>query len=234
MNNAQKPAVITLDGPSGAGKGTLAKLLAQHLGWHILDSGALYRLTALNAHEQSVALDDIDAVAAVAMNLEVEFLPGKQNQPVSVLLSGKDVTEKIRTESCGSMASQIAPFDKVREALLQRQRDFLQLPGLIADGRDMGTVVFPNADCKLYITASPEERARRRQLQLKQQGQSVKIAHLLREIKERDDRDSNRKRAPLKPADDAITVDTSTIPISEAFEKVLRIWSEKEFGLKKQ
>jgi cytidylate kinase len=176
-----------------------------------------------------VAINDVSGLAAVALTLDVKFLPGKQNQPVSVLLSGNDVTEQIRTELCGSMASQIASFDKVRGALLQRQRDFLQVPGLIADGRDMGTVVFPEADCKLFITASPEERARRRFLQLKQQGQSVKIPHLLQEIKARDERDINRKHAPLKPAADAITVDTSTIPIDDVFEKVLRIWSEKQF-----
>jgi cytidylate kinase len=228
MSNKNKPPVITIDGPSGVGKGTLAIMLANHLGWHILDSGALYRLTALSAYRQSADINSIPAIVRVAQTLAVEFVPGGKDQPVSVLLSGKDVTKDIRTELCGSMASQIAPHWEVRAALLQRQRDFLQEPGLIADGRDMGTVVFPDADCKLFITASPEERARRRYLQLKQQGQSVKIAHLLHEIKGRDERDMNRKHAPLKPADDAVTVDTSDMSIDEVFQKVAQIWSEAQ------
>jgi len=228
MNKNTAPPAITIDGPSGSGKGSIAKRLANYLSWHILDSGALYRLTALSAQQQSIALDNIPAVAAVARSLDVEFVAGSKNQPVSVLLSERDVTDRIRTEQCGSMASQIAPYKEVRSALLQRQRDFLKEPGLIADGRDMGTVVFPEANCKLFITASPEERARRRQLQLKQQGHSVKIAHLLREIKERDDRDMNRSNAPLKPADDAITIDTSEQTLDEVFQTVLAIWQEKQ------
>ncbi len=228
MTGSSNIPVITIDGPSGSGKGTIAKLLARHLGWHILDSGALYRLTALSAVKQGVDLDDPEAVAGVARNLDVEFRSGQKEQPVSVFLMGEDVTEDIRTETCGDKASQIAPHTVVREALLQRQRDFRQMPGLVADGRDMGTVVFPDAQCKVYLTASAEIRAQRRYEQLKQQGQSVKIAHLLSEIKARDDRDMNRETAPLRPADDAVTLDTSGLPINEVLHEVLQIWSSKQ------
>ena len=220
-----QPPVITIDGPSGVGKGSVAQMLARHLNWHILDSGALYRLAALSAHQQGIDLENIDGIVRVAESLDIKFLPGNENQPVSVFLQGQDVTQQLRTEQCGSMASRIAPHQSVRSALLQRQRDFLIAPGLVADGRDMGTVVFPAADCKIFLTASPEERARRRFLQLKQQGQSVKIAHLLHEIRERDDRDMNRSNAPLKPADDATVLDTSDMTIDEVFQESMRIWS---------
>ena len=223
-----EPPVITIDGPSGSGKGTIAKQVAAALGWGILDSGALYRLTALSAVKQGVDLDDVEGVAKVAENLDVEFKPGQEDQPVSVILMGEDVTQEIRTESCGDKASQIAPHKAVRQALLQRQRIFRQPPGLVADGRDMGTVVFPDAPCKIYLTASAEVRAQRRYEQLMQQGQSVKIAHLLSEIKARDDRDMNRDNAPLRPADDAVTLDTSGLPIEEVLREVLQIWSSKQ------
>ena len=200
--------------------------MARHLGWHILDSGALYRLTALSASRLGVDLTDGGAVARVAASLDVAFSPTSGDQPVAVFLGGEDVTRELRSETCGRMASQIAPHQPVRSALLQRQRDFLITPGLIADGRDMGTVVFPEADCKIFLTASAEERARRRFLQLKQQGQNVKIAHLLTEIKERDDRDMNRSNAPLRPADDAVILDTSELSIDRVIEESLRIWAK--------
>lgn len=225
MRETTEPPVITIDGPSGVGKGSVAQALARYLGWHILDSGALYRLTALSAQQQGVDLNDVRAIARVASSLDVEFLPGVQDQPVAVVMQGEDVTQNIRTEACGAMASQIAPHPAVRSALLQRQRDFLTAPGLVADGRDMGTVVFPEADCKVFLTATAQERARRRYLQLKRQGHSVKISHLLHEIRERDDRDMNRSTAPLRPADDAIVLDTSDMAIEEVFRKTIKIWS---------
>ncbi|WP_431688415.1 (d)CMP kinase [Hahella sp. NBU794] len=220
--------VITLDGPSGSGKGTIAQLTARALGWNILDSGALYRLTALSAERQSVDLADEVVVAKVAETLDVRFEAGTPGQPVSVILMGDDVTLEIRTETCGAMASRVAAYPMVRAALLQRQRDFQSAPGLVADGRDMGTVVFPDAPCKIFMTASAEVRARRRYDQLKQQGESVKISHLLKEIKERDERDTNRSNAPLRPADDAVVLDTSDFSVDEVLEKVLQIWSSRQ------
>jgi len=228
MPETTKPPVITIDGPSGVGKGSVAQALARYLGWHILDSGALYRLTALSAQLRGVDLNNACAVARAARSLDVEFKPGVQDQPVAVYMQGEDVTQKIRTESCGSMASKIAPHRAVRSALLQRQRDFLTAPGLIADGRDMGTIVFPEADCKIFLTATAEERARRRYLQLKRQHHSVKIAHLLHEIRQRDERDMNRSTAPLRPADDAILLDTSDMSIEEVFQQAVQIWSRVE------
>ncbi len=213
--------VITIDGPSGAGKGSITQLVAKKLGYDLLDSGALYRLTALAAIKVGVALDDEDKVAELAASLDVAFVPGEYGEPVNVLLNGEDVTNEIRTESCGTHASKVAPLVKVRAALLQRQRDFQQLPGLVADGRDMGTIVFPNAPVKVYMTASAEERAERRYRQLKEKGEDVKIATLLSEIQERDARDTGRKTAPLKPADDAVMLDTTGLSIDEVLNKVL-------------
>ncbi len=213
--------VITIDGPSGAGKGTITQLVAKKLGWHLLDSGALYRLTALAALKAGVAFDDEDRLCELALSLDVAFMPGDYGQPVNVLLNGKDVTSEIRTETCGNNASKIAPLPAVRDALLQRQRDFQQAPGLVADGRDMGTVVFPESAVKVYMTASAEERAERRYRQLKDKGEDVKIAALLNEIQERDARDSGRKTAPLKPAEDAVIVDTTGLGIEEVLGQVL-------------
>lgn len=215
--------VITIDGPSGAGKGTITQLVAKKLGWTLLDSGALYRLTALAAETASVALDDEQKLSELALSLDVEFVPGDYGEPVNVLLNGKDVTGDIRTEICGNNASKVAPLPKVRAALLQRQRDFQQFPGLVADGRDMGTVVFPEAPVKVYMTASAEERAERRYRQLKDKGEDVKIATLLSEIQERDARDTGRATAPLKPADDAVMLDTTGLGIEEVLAQVLQL-----------
>jgi len=222
-SSATSPKVLTIDGPSGAGKGSIAQLVAKRLGWHLLDSGALYRLTALSALKQGVSFDDEEALADVATQLNVSFLPSEFGEPVKVILDGDDVTNEIRTETAGNNASKIAPLAGVRRALLQRQRDFLRAPGLVADGRDMGTVVFPNADFKVFMTASAEARAERRYKQLKAKGEGVRIATLLTEIEERDARDMGRENAPLKAADDAVTLDTTQFSIDEVFEKVLAL-----------
>ncbi|MCP5160636.1 MAG: (d)CMP kinase [Hahellaceae bacterium] len=213
--------VLTIDGPSGAGKGTITQLIAKKLGWSLLDSGALYRLTALSASRQEVSLEDEDGLALVAAGLDVIFQPSGFGEPVKVLLAGEDVTLELRTEVAGNNASKVAPFPKVRAALLQRQRDFQQLPGLVADGRDMGTVVFPEAQTKIFMTASAEERADRRYKQLKAKGLDVKIDDLLVEIQERDDRDMNRATAPLKPAADALMLDTTGLSIEQVLDQVL-------------
>jgi len=230
MTNAESQVfpVLTIDGPSGAGKGSIAQLVAKKLGWSLLDSGALYRLTALSAIKQGVSFEDEQALAVVAQGLNVEFLPSEFGQPVKVLLDGVDVTSEIRTETAGNNASKIAPLAGVRAALLQRQRDFSTSKGLVADGRDMGTVVFPVADYKVFMTASAEERAERRynQLknkngQLKSEGKDVSIAALKKEIEERDARDMGRKNAPLKAADDAKVIDTTRFSIEEVLEQVM-------------
>lgn len=213
--------VIAIDGPSGSGKGTLCQTLARHFGWHLLDSGALYRLTGMAADRHGVALDDELAVATLAKNLDVQFVPGAAGEPTSVLLEGDDVSGELRTEKTGLLASKVAVLGAVRSALLQRQRDFAQAPGLVADGRDMGTVVFTDAPLKIFLTASAEERAERRYKQLKSKGDDVNLATLLLEIQARDKRDSERELAPLKPAADAIQLDSSGLGVEEVFERVL-------------
>jgi len=213
--------ILTIDGPSGAGKGSIAQLVAKKLGWHLLDSGALYRLTALSALKNGVDLSDESSLEEIAGKLDVSFLPSEYGEPVRVLLSGEDVTKEIRTEVAGNNASKIAPLGRVRRALLQRQRDFAKNPGLVADGRDMGTVVFPDAEFKVFMTASAKERAERRFKQLKAKGEDVKIAPLLREIEERDARDMGRENAPLVAAEDAQIIDTTRFSIDEVLDKVL-------------
>lgn len=212
--------VITIDGPSGVGKGTISHMLARRLGWHFLDSGALYRLTALAAQYHQVALDDEFAVAAVAAELNVEFL-AEEDGGIKVVLEKQDVSNEIRTEEAGNNASKVAALPTVREALLQRQRDFAQLPGLIADGRDMGTTVFPQADVKFFLTASAQVRAERRYKQLKEKGFNANLVNLIEEIEQRDERDRTRSASPLRPADDAVTIDTSTKGVEEVFAEVL-------------
>ncbi len=218
--------VITVDGPSGAGKGTVSHLLAERLGWHLLDSGALYRVTGQACLIEGVSWDDHPAVTAVARHLDVRFEVDAQGE-VRVSYKGQDVSAEIRTEEGGRGASTVAAIPSVREALLARQRDFRQPPGLVADGRDMGTVVFPDAELKFFLTASAEERAERRYKQLISKGESVSLAGLLQDIEERDQRDSTRAVSPLVPAEDAIVIDSTATPIERVFEQVLQAVNER-------
>lgn len=211
--------VVTIDGPSGSGKGTIAALLARELGWAFLDSGALYRLTALAALNQGVDFADTAALAVVATTLDVQFLPAEDG--LVIQLAGERVGDSLRTEEVGAMASRVAALPAVRAALLQRQRDFARHPGLVADGRDMGTVVFPDATVKVFLTASAEERAKRRFEQLRQKGINASFERLLADIQARDERDSQRAVAPLKPADDAIILDSTQMTIQEVFAAVM-------------
>lgn len=213
--------VITIDGPTASGKGTITRRLAQRLGWHILDSGALYRLVALAASKHGIAYDDKESLQPLAAHLDVEFIDAGEQAEVVILLEGEDVTRELRTETCGAGASQVAALPVVREALLARQRAFRQAPGLVADGRDMGTVVFPDATLKIFLTASAEERARRRYKQLIEKGLSVTMRSLLDEIATRDKRDRERASSPLVPASDAVILDTSVLSIDEVVD---RLW----------
>ena len=213
--------VITIDGPSGAGKGTISQLVADSLGWHILDSGSLYRLTALAAFWDGIDMDDEAALEKIALQLDVEFVP--RDQRLHILLRGKDASEDIRTEENGMRASRIAAMTGVRAALLERQRAFAKAPGLVADGRDMGTTVFPDAQLKVFMTASCEERAQRRYNQLKEKGIHANLAALVTDLKVRDEQDANRAVSPLKPAEDAIMLDTTEMSIDEVTSKVLEL-----------
>ncbi len=212
--------IITVDGPSGTGKGTICSYLTDWLKWHFLDSGALYRVLALAAEKHQIKSDDESALVNLAGILSVKFKVAGAGSLVNVLLDEETVTDEIRTEACGNAASIIAPLAAVREALLSRQRAFHKQPGLVADGRDMGTVVFPQATLKIYLTASAEERAKRRYKQLKEKGISANLRDLSAEIAGRDKRDSTRAVSPLKPADDAIVVDTSTLDIDAVVVKI--------------
>lgn len=213
------PCVITIDGPSGAGKGTLSLLTARKLGYQLLDSGALYRLVALAAMNQGLALDDEPALAQCARQLDVHFDTGRD--AVQIQLAGKDVTQAIRSETVSMGASRVAALPQVREALLDRQRAFRVAPGLVADGRDMGTVVFPDAQVKIFLTASPEARAKRRYLQLTAKGEVVDMDALIKDIEARDARDSQRAVAPLRPATDALLIDSTDLSIDQVLECIL-------------
>jgi cytidylate kinase len=213
-------AVITIDGPSGTGKGTVAHLLAQELGWHILDSGALYRIVGVAALDQAVAVDNSHALVRIANAMEVDF---STVFPGSILLDGKEISGRLRLEESGVMASRVATNPALRTALLQRQYSFRRPPGLVADGRDMGTVVFPDALCKFYLTASAEIRAQRRYNQLKDKEVGVSLPGLLRDIQERDERDSTRAVSPLKPAKDALIVDTGPLTIEQVMAVVRQV-----------
>lgn len=216
----EKIPVITIDGASGTGKGTVSLLVARQLGWKLLDSGALYRVLALAAQKHSVAMDNEPALTVLAEHLDVQFIAQASHFP-SILLEGEDVTDIIRTEKIGNAASMVAVFPAVRTALLSRQRAFRELPGLVADGRDMGTIIFPDASLKIFLLASPEERAKRRHNQLKEKGIDVSLTTLIDELRERDKRDQERFVAPLKPAKDAILINTDDLNIEQVVERIL-------------
>ena len=211
--------IITIDGPSGSGKGTLCKLLAERLGYNLLDSGALYRLVALAAEHHGVRPENELAVADIAGCLDVQFKT--KGDDIQVVLEGEDVSLAIRTEACGMNASKVASLTLVRKALQERQRAFTELPGLVADGRDMGTVIFKEAQVKVFLTASAQERADRRYKQLKNKGLNASLSDILMDIQQRDERDENRSIAPLKPADDALVIDCTQMTITDVEQKIL-------------
>jgi CMP/dCMP kinase len=218
--------IVTIDGPSGSGKGTIARLVARYARWHLLDSGALYRLAALEGIRNGLDSQDVAGHARLAGAMDVTFGIRPDGSEL-VTLAGKDVTAELRSETAGAGASRVAAWPQVRAALLARQHAFAQSPGLVADGRDMGTVVFPAADLKIFLTASAEERAARRYKQLKDKGSDVSLPALSREIAERDSRDMTRAVAPLKPAPDAEVVDSTSLTIEQVVERVLELGRER-------
>ncbi len=215
--------VLAIDGPSGVGKGTLARIIAQQQGWHLLDSGAIYRAFALAVDARNTDIADESALEEIANNLDLEFKTKEGSELVSVYLDGQDVSKVLRTEQTGEMASKIASIGVVRAALLKRQQAFAKAPGLVADGRDMGTVVFANAPFKVFLTASAEERANRRLKQLQNQGSEGIISQILADVVARDERDSSRKHSPLKPAKDALIIDTTELSIDEVITQVVKL-----------
>lgn len=222
--SGERIPVITIDGPTASGKGTVAQRVAQSLGWHVLDSGALYRLTALAVMNAGQDADNQSAVADLARALDVVFEGGR------ILMCGEDVSQQVRQEQVGNLASQVAAYEPVREALLARQRAFCRAPGLVADGRDMGTVVFPDAPLKIFLDADVEERALRRYKQLREKGFSANLSDLLGDLRARDLRDRSRVHAPLEAAADAVIVDSSHIGIDETVKIVLDRWSARVPG----
>ena len=223
--NEQIP-VITIDGPSGAGKGTVARLIAEQMGWYLLDSGAIYRVLAVAAQHHGLSVEDEEALMPMAAHLDVQF-EISNNKESRVILEGEDVTNTIRSEEIGALASKVAAFPRVREALLRRQRAFKVAPGLVADGRDMGTVVFTDAPVKIFLTASAQERAERRFNQLKEKGFDVRIGRLLDDIHQRDERDRNREVAPLVPAEGSLSIDSTNLSIEDVVTKILTFANEK-------
>jgi cytidylate kinase len=224
VHKTASPApVLTIDGPSGSGKGTISRAVADRLGWHLLDSGALYRAVGFAAGMGGIDLSDAAAVTRCAETTRISFRDPGNGGETRVIVNGHDATDEIRTETCGAAASAIAAIPAVRAALFDKQRSFRKAPGLVADGRDMGTVVFVDAAYKIFLTASADERARRRYKQLKDKGLTVTLASLLREIEARDERDATRKVAPLKPATGALIIDTTGIAVDEVVARVLAV-----------
>ena len=230
MPQSRACPIVTIDGPSGSGKGTISRLVARRVGWHLLDSGALYRLVAIAGTAAGLPADDVPGHAALARRMDVAFTVAPDGSE-RVRLEGRDVTAGIRSEEAGQGASRVAAWPAVREALLARQRAFAVAPGMVADGRDMGTVVFPRAELKIFLTATPQERALRRHKQLKDKGSDVSLAALSREIAERDLRDQTREVAPLKAAPDACLIDSTGLAVEAVVQRVVelgaarRLWS---------
>ncbi|KTD82281.1 (d)CMP kinase [Legionella waltersii] len=218
--------IITLDGPSGTGKGTICHLLAKQLQWNMLDSGAIYRVLAYAVRKNKIDFDDFNSLVKLAHSLDLRF-ESNENNETTVFLDDQIITKEIRSEQCGQDASKIASIPQVREALLERQRAFARAPGLVTDGRDMGTVVFPGAMLKVYLYASAEERANRRYLQLQRSGNNVSLAQVVEELAQRDARDTARSHAPLKPAEDAVMIDTTGLTIVQVFNNVLKLIDER-------
>jgi len=223
MSPSTPVPVLTVDGPSGSGKGTISRLVAEHLGWRLLDSGALYRAVGYAAGMEGLDLSDAEAVTRCAQHVKIRFQAAPDGGDTHVLVNGHDATDELRTETAGAAASAIASIPSVRAALVDLQLGFRKAPGLVADGRDMGTVIFPDAPYKVFLTASAAERAKRRYKQLKAKGLSVTLSGLQREIEARDTRDASRAVAPLKPADDAVLVDTTGMGIDDVVAKVLAV-----------
>ena len=215
--------VLTLDGPSGVGKGTVASIIAQKLDWHLLDSGAIYRAFAIVARDNDIKIDDIDGLLKLANNFDISFKLNSNHEPLNVYLNNVEVSSELRTEKTAALASQFAKIESLRKVLLVKQRQFKKLPGLVADGRDMGTVVFPDAPFKVFLTAEVSERAKRRLKQLQESGITGNISHTLEEVQKRDERDVNRQHSPLRPAKDALVIDTTNLTINEVITRVMAL-----------
>ena len=215
--------VLTIDGPSGVGKGTVANIVAAKLKWHILDSGAIYRAFALAASKRNIHIENIEQLLELASILDLNFEPDSSNNALKVYLDNQEVSSDLRTERTAELASKFAMIGQLRESLLVRQQDFRQLPGLVADGRDMGTVVFKDAPYKVFLTANAEERAKRRLKQLHQRGITGNILHTLEDVKKRDERDASRKYSPLKPSKEALIIDTSDLTVDEVVTIVMAL-----------
>ncbi len=215
--------VLTLDGPSGVGKGTVASIIAQKLDWHLLDSGAIYRAFAIVAGDNDINIDDIEGLLKLAKNFDISFKFNSNHEPLNVYLNSVEVSSELRTEKTATLASQFAKIESLRKVLLVKQRQFKKLPGLVADGRDMGTVVFPEAPFKVFLTAEVSERAKRRLKQLQESGIAGNISHTLAEVQKRDERDATRQHSPLRPAKDALVIDTTNLTINEVIAKVMAL-----------